>query len=217
MSGNFGIIGVLAALFAASQSKKLDSSQIPNYGIPWTEPTTNSGITRMDQGGTSQIKGSDVLGIPAGIGIAEKPVTSSVSTPTYAMPTATNTAAATVKQKVTISRIGRTSTTPTQPTAVPDAAATWKWVTPGGIVESRPPTQEESDTGLGCPEVPGIWDFTSRNPATWRYCTNPDCPSNKPERQTDGTIAPAQAAVLEQQVDAAGNVSYFCRVCRTYQ
>lgn len=104
--------------------------------------------------------------------------------------------------------------TPAPTPAAPrrDASTGWRWFTPGGVVKSRPPTEDEK--ALGCPEIPGIWDM-SRNALTgWRYCANPDCPSNNQQIELDGTVLSPTPAVLQQEVDNAGNVSYYCPVCR---
>lgn len=103
---------------------------------------------------------------------------------------------------------------PVSMTPIRNASTGWRWFTPGGVIESRPPTEDEKD--LGCPEVPGIWDM-SRNAITeWKRCANPDCASNN--RGLDlatGNYLEPTPAVLNQEVDkATGQVSYYCPVCR---
>lgn len=101
--------------------------------------------------------------------------------------------------------------------ALKTPAGTWTWRTPQGDITSRPPTQEEQDSGLGCPEVPDIWTYPGQSQQDLRYCQNPECPSNKPWTDISGDVLAPTPAVLEEQYNAAGQKSYYCRVCRTIQ
>lgn len=105
---------------------------------------------------------------------------------------------------------------PAAPAApIRNASTGWRWFTPGGVIESRPKTSEEEQNSLECPQVPGIWDMKRNDPGQWKYCSNPECASNKPELDmSTGNYLPATPAVLQQEVDNAGNVSYYCPVCR---
>ena len=113
------------------------------------------------------------------------------------------------------------TTSATSYTAVPDLIRSyqekigWTWLTPQGPVTSRPPTEEEKD--IGCPEVPEIWTYPGASQQDLKYCANPQCPSNNPERLPNGEMVAPTPAVLEQQKDSQGRITYYCRVCRTIQ
>lgn len=95
------------------------------------------------------------------------------------------------------------------------AATGWRFFTPAGPIESRPMTPDEKDSGLGCPEVPGAWDMTKNSLEQWKYCANPQCPSNNRELDlATGNYLEPTPAVLQQETDQAGIISYYCPVCR---
>lgn len=112
-----------------------------------------------------------------------------------------------------------------EPVAIPDPIRTtttrktgWTWYTPGGIITSREPTPEEKESGLGCPEVPGIWTYPMESGRDLRYCTNQACPSNNWETMPNGErVAPTPAQLEDQGMDQPAGKRWFCRVCRTYQ
>ena len=128
---------------------------------------------------------------------------------------------------------------PTQSVTAPKTAATftfgtvkspgvisspsqWNWYTPGGTITSRNPTESESESGLGCPEVPDIWTYPGQSQQDLRYCQNMLCPSNRDPSEYDQTIepgaVPSTPAVLQDQgQDSPAGKRWFCGVCRTYQ
>lgn len=101
--------------------------------------------------------------------------------------------------------------------APPAKKRTW-FTSPNAPIAGREPTPEEKESGLGCPEIPGIWDPVKMNPPA-RFCANPECPSNKDERDPyTGEIIPATPARLNIIVNkATGEWIYNCPVCRTDQ
>lgn len=94
-------------------------------------------------------------------------------------------------------------------------ATGWRFYTPEGIKESRPQTDQERESGLGCPEVPGAWDMTKNSLEQWKYCGNPQCPSNQRELDlATGNYLEPTPAVLQQETTQDGIISYYCPVCR---
>jgi len=220
MSKGIGIIGIALALLAGMKSgsttktgytplvdtpaaggdifKPLPASPPQQYSEPilkWTTPPATSPAA----GGLTGLKIVDVPQAPAIV----KPATTTPAASTY-KPLTTTTFTPTPAAIVNINK-----------------TSSWTWRTPGGAVTSRPPTQEETDSGLGCPEVPDIWTYPGQSMQALRYCANPQCPSNQDPAKFDVTINPGEVqptpAVLTQEKDAAGNIRYFCGVCRTYQ
>jgi hypothetical protein len=210
---NGAILGVIAALLAGGSWAKgkgnitgipdLPSGTTTTPAIPSTMPAGENIALGVSPGIKASLKVDAITDIPktstpAGITVMKQGSDLKV------------------KQPVITSKIGRTTIT-TAPTAIPAAASSWKWYTPEGIIESRPPTQEEKDSGMGCPEIPGYWERI-QNPTPLRYCANPECPSNQREWiavSAEGAHwSDPTPAVLEQEVDASGMISYYCRVCR---
>lgn len=74
----------------------------------------------------------------------------------------------------------------------------WSWYTPGGTIISRDPTEEEKESGLGCPEIPGIWTYPG-------------------ESMQDLHYDEAGHILEDQGVDSPPGKRWFCRVEWTYK
>lgn len=143
----------------------------------------------------------------------------------YATATATNTATSTPAPAVSApspSIAAPKSSGGYYTIGTPKAQTGFKWYTPGGVVESREPTPEESDSGLGCPEVPDIWTYPGQSQQDLRYCSNPLCPSNQDPSKYDqtiepGSVPPTPAVLQDQGQDSPPGKRWWCSVCRTYQ
>lgn len=217
MSNALGILGAIALALLGGNVKfgKPESGPI---GYPWREPQGSLPVTPAAPAPAPAP--TEQFGMPPSLANI-LPTTAPTSLTAPAVATSATPAAASAVFVVS-SPLPRAPSTIT-PSAAPAPSnepikTGWNWFTPQGPITSRNPTPEEEESGQGCPEVPGIWDYSSRSPSSWRYCANPECPSNKTELDPQtGQYLPATPAVLNQEVDSAGNITYFCQVCRTYQ
>jgi len=216
---NTGIVAaIMALLVGATQAGKQPGK---TYGIPDVIP-----IDTTPAPGPVPSSPDEGTYVP-GVSPNTRKIANVFETPGQADTTTPTTPGLTGLTILNVSNIpaGVTNTLGTT-TALPDPIRTqinnvakargWSWYTPGGTVTSRPPTEEEKESGLGCPEVPDIWTYPGASQQNLHYCANPQCPSNLPEVQPDGTVLSPTPAVLEQQI-SGGIVSYYCRVCRTTQ
>jgi len=222
MNGGLLLAALAAALFAGKRSGTPTSGYTPLVDTPpAAPPSAGGGDTFKPFVDWSDVKPTlrDPIAAapelkPTGLKIVD------ISPPASApAPAVTNYSTATAKSSVSsqyfdLRTVSRTSTTP--------KTSSWNWYTPGGTVTSRDPTPEESESGLGCPEVPGIWSFPGQSAMDLRYCSNPDCPALKDPSTFDQTIdpgtVPVERAILEDQgADSPAGRRWYCRVCRTYQ
>lgn len=195
---NLGILGLLALVLGGTSSK---GSPPGGIGIPY----------KMEPGPAPSLPVSDAIspGIPNIPGIKTfqeevTPISIPAAPPAAIIPIISPAA----PPAAVISPV-------TTPRAIRSKATGWRFFTPQGPIESRPQTPEEKESGLGCPEVPGAWDMTKNSIAQWKYCANPECPSNKRELDPGtGAYLEPTPAVLQQETDNAGNISYYCPVCR---
>jgi len=213
--GAFGIIGLVLAAIAATAGR--NNTTNTGYTPLVDTPPAGGGGTDIfkpypvpdaptpynpDQGFkdfSDKLKVNPLPASPAGglTGLTIKTLDASPSAPATSTPAG-----------ITIGTISSPAVKP------PAGTGTWTWRTPSGTVESREPTQEEKDSGLGCPEVPDIWTYPGQSAMAVRYCQNTECPSNKTWTDVSGAVLAPTPAILEQQKDSQGNISYYCRVCR---
>jgi len=195
----------------------------------------SSGGSTTYTGGYTPLNDTNPVTPPAGnspfVQMPEPTKTTPVTTPFEQLPLWNNPAPAGGLTGLTIVNVPAPAPEPPAPTKITPMPAkptgggisfgggtSWTWRTPSGNYESRLPTPEELEPGLGCPEVPGIWTYPGQSSQALRYCANPQCLSNVPYWDSGtGETLPPTPAILEQQKDAQGNISYYCRSCNTVQ
>lgn len=212
---NLGALVAAAAAFIFGSSKFAGGQQAKDDGYNWRDklipdtsynPSSSASAGGRVESPPAVTDPRDVFGTPRLTGFTEisidNPQTGTVASPdSYARPTTTDT---------------------TQPSpAAPVGSETkprWNWFTPGGTVISRDPTEQEKEDGMGCPPVPGIWEYPAKSASDLRYCSNPDCPAIQTVSDMTGAVIPGERAILyDQGADSPSGKRWFCIVCRTYQ
>lgn len=213
-------IGILAAIFGGGLQ---DKYRAPGGGAPPPAPDVQLPEVYRAPGGSAggSVGGGSGLGTPGA-----PPVTPAAGLPEVFKAGGSGTGAPRIPSGDIAVRTTILTTPPPAPSpeALPDPVRSsitrkkstgWTW--PGGIV-SREPTEEEKQSGIGCPEIPGIWTYPGESFQDTRYCTNAACPSNNWETMPDGTrLSPTPAQLEDQGFDQPAGKRWFCRVCRTYQ
>jgi len=191
MSNGFGILAAIAAALAFGASK---TARQPESGQGTFPGGTTPGGAPLNQWKEPTGTTSPTLRPTGAIAI-------DIPAPGSSMPEPTNPA-------------------PMIPVSTPTPAPrkrTW-FISPNEPIQGREPTPEEEQSGLGCPEIPGIWDAAKMNPPA-KFCANPECPSNKNEIDPyTGNVIPATPARLNIIViKATGAWEYTCPVCGVVQ
>jgi len=217
-NGGLGIIAALAALVLGSKQSSSGtnvSGYQPLVGTNGSSSGSSSGgSTPAAPAGSLPIKDfsewNNKTGGLTGLTIVNVPAPAE----NYARATATSTTAspAAPAAPATSNNIGKYAG------LTPKAQTGFQWFTPQGVVESREPTQQETDSGIGCPEIPDIWTYPGQSAMDLRYCQNQLCPSNMPYQDVSGEVlAPTPAVLQDQGQDSAPGKRWYCGVCRTYQ